>query len=224
MAVHALVTSIRTGPEPTVLALLDSLDEELANLVGGGLGVAVLAHDDVSQLGLVPISHVVLLLLITLVVVVAGVGVQALLLALHADGRVVGELAFFALVAGALFEELTQDRLGVDAKGHLLDLDRLEEFGSLALGGLGGLLLLLAEGLFGVLFLLLRRLGGVVRGLHGFDLALGGTTLFVLHTERLVDGDLGRLGLVSLLGRHGGGCVESGAGERKYIRCRRAYE
>lgn len=111
------------------------------------------------------------------------------------------ELALPALFTSALFEKLTQHCFGIDTERHFLDLDGLEEFGGFAFGGFGGQLFLFALQLFGFLFPLV---GGEVGG--GGDLldgALGGTTLFVLHAERLVDGDLFG-GVVLLFGRHGG--------------------
>lgn len=49
MLIHALVASIRTSPEPTVLSVLDGIDEELADFVRGGLGIAMLARDNLPQ-------------------------------------------------------------------------------------------------------------------------------------------------------------------------------
>lgn len=78
MLVHALVTAIRTSPEPTILSILDSLDEELAHLVGCRLGVTVLGHDDIAQLFLVPISHIILLplLILLLLLQLPRIGIQ----------------------------------------------------------------------------------------------------------------------------------------------------
>ena len=46
--VHALISTIRACPEPSVFAILDSLNEELANLVGCGLRIAMLVEHDLS--------------------------------------------------------------------------------------------------------------------------------------------------------------------------------
>lgn len=91
MLVHALVASIRTCPEPTVLLVLDRLDEELAHLVGCCLGVAVLAEHNIPQLLFVPVVHVVLLLalLFLFLLLVSAVGVQAPLFGLALDVQVV---------------------------------------------------------------------------------------------------------------------------------------
>ena len=48
MLVHAFVAAVGTGPEPAVFALFDSGDEKFADFVGGGFGVAVFGHDDLS--------------------------------------------------------------------------------------------------------------------------------------------------------------------------------
>jgi len=156
--VHALVAAVGTGPEPTILAVLDSLDEELAHLVGRRLWVSVLGLDDIAQLLLVPVCHVVLLslLILLLLLQLSRVGVQTLLLSLDALRQVVTELALSALVTSTLFEELTEHRLGVDTEGNLLDLNGLEEFGGLSLCGFGGELFLFAGNLLGFLSLFVR--------------------------------------------------------------------
>lgn len=145
MLVHALVASIRTCPEPSVLLVLDGLDEELAHLVRCGLGVAVLAEHDIAQLLLVPIVYVVLLLalLFLFLLLVSAVGVQTPLLRLALHIEVVRKLAALALFAVALLEELAEHRLGVDTKWHLLHLDRLEQVSHLLRGVFCCLLLLL---------------------------------------------------------------------------------
>lgn len=203
MLVHALVAAIGTSPEPTILAILDSLDEELAHLVGCRLGVTVLGLDDVTQLLLVPIGHIILLplLILLLLLQLPRIGVQTLLFTLDTLTQVVRKLALPALLTSTLFEKLTQHRLGIDTERHFLDLDGLEEFGGFAFGGFGGQLFLFALQLFGFLFPLV---GGEGRGgVDLLDCALGGTTLFVLHAEGLVDGDLFG-GVVLLFGRHDG--------------------
>lgn len=48
MAIHAAIATIWTHPKPTVLAVLDSLDEVFANLVGGSPGIAVFRENDVA--------------------------------------------------------------------------------------------------------------------------------------------------------------------------------
>lgn len=207
MLVHALVASVWTCPEPTVLLVLDGLDEELAHLVCRGLRVAVLAEYDIAQLLLVPLIHVVLLLalLLFLLLLVSTVGVQAPLLRLALHVQVVGELASLALFAVALLEKLAEHGLGVDTERHLLHLDRLEEFSHLPLGVFRCLLLLLFLRLLGSLALLIWCTTGCSGGVNLLDSLLSGTTLLVLHTEGLVDGDLLHLGRLALsLGRHDG--------------------
>lgn len=49
MLVHALVAAVRAHPKPAVLAILYSIDEELADFVGCGFRVSVLAEDDLPQ-------------------------------------------------------------------------------------------------------------------------------------------------------------------------------
>jgi hypothetical protein len=138
--IHAFVPPVRTHPEPSVFLVLDGLDEVFAHLVGGCLGVAVLAHNDFSQLRLVPVIHVVLLLglFLLFLLLVSVVCVQTPLLRLALDGQIVREFALPALVAVAFLEEHAQDSLGIHAERHLLDLHRLEEVGHLPAGLLGG--------------------------------------------------------------------------------------
>lgn len=57
MLVHALISSIRTRPEPTVFTLLNCLDEEFADLVCGGLLVPLFRQYYSIQFCLVPIIH-----------------------------------------------------------------------------------------------------------------------------------------------------------------------
>ena len=69
----------------------------------------MLAQDHLSQLGLVPVVHVVLLLalLFFCLLLISAVGVQALLLGLAFDGQIVAKLALLAFFAVAFLEELT---------------------------------------------------------------------------------------------------------------------
>jgi hypothetical protein len=84
-------------------------------------------------------------------------------------------------------------------------LHRLEEIGHLLLGLLSSLLVLLLLQLLSSLALLI---GCSSRGGGGVDLLdglLGRSSLFVLHTKGLVDGDLLDLGLLALpFWRHDG--------------------
>jgi hypothetical protein len=206
--VHALVGAVGANPEPSILAVFDGFDEELADLVRRGLLVALLGENDGPQLFLVPVCrgfHLLLLLLFS-----PGIGVQTPLFDLALVLEVVGELALLALFTVALLEEDTDDSLGVDAEWDLLDLGRLvHQSLDIALGILGGLLLLLPLELLGLLALLLR---GATRFCHCAKLSnlfLSGTALLVLHAEGLVRDRLlgGRLDLFPLLRRHDGGVV-----------------
>ena len=49
MLVHALVASVRTGPEPAVFTVFDRFDEVFAYFVRGGFGVTVFAEDDFAE-------------------------------------------------------------------------------------------------------------------------------------------------------------------------------
>ena len=51
MPIHAFVATVRTRPEPAVLAVLDSCDEVFADFLGGGFGVPVFAEDDLAKFG-----------------------------------------------------------------------------------------------------------------------------------------------------------------------------
>lgn len=211
MLVHALVAAIRTSPEPTVLAILNSLDKVLAHLIGRRLGVAVLGKNNTAQLLLIPINHIILLsfLFLLLLLQLSRISVQTLLLSLDTLTQVMRKLALPPLLTSALFEKLTQHSFRVHTKGHFLDLDGLEEFGGFLLCGFGGGLFLFACSLFGgFAFLVGGQVGG---GSDLFDCALGGSSFFVLHAEGLVDGDL-LGGIILLFGRHGGrvGCGDAG--------------
>lgn len=127
MLVHALVTSIRASPEPSILLVLYSLDKVFANLVGGCTRIAVFAEDNAAQLLLVPILHLVgLFRAVCFLLRITGVGVQVLLGGLALNVGVVTKLALAALFATAFLEKETQYSLWVDTKGYLLSLDGLE--------------------------------------------------------------------------------------------------
>ena len=49
MLVHALIASVRTGPEPAVFPVLDCFDEVFADFVSRGFGIAVFAYDDLAE-------------------------------------------------------------------------------------------------------------------------------------------------------------------------------
>ncbi len=209
MLVHALVATVGANPEPTVFAVFDGRDKELADLVCGTLLVALLGQDNGPQLFLVPVCRRLLLLGFLFVFSLVCVKVLLLRLALHR--QVVSKLALFALFAVALPPEDTDDGLGVDTKGYLLDLRRTgEEESSLPLGVFGGLLVALALELLGFLLLLLDRAAAleIARHLSNLPLRLG--TFLVLHAKGTVLHNLGGRGLVLgggllvFLGRHAG--------------------
>ena len=165
MLILAGVTSIGTDPEPTVLLVLDRLDEELADLISSRLRVSVLAEDDVAQFLFIPVVHRILLLVLFFRGLhVSGIGVQILLSSLALHIRIVTELALLSLFTIALLEEDTQNGLGVHTKGNLLHLHRLEQLGRLLLRLIGGLLLSLTTGLLGLFPL---HISGFVRLLLG---------------------------------------------------------
>lgn len=180
MLVHALITSIRTSPEPAILLVLHSLDKELADLLGGRSGVAVLAEHNAAQLLLVPVFHLVgLLRLLRCLLIITRIGIQILLGGLALDIHVMTELALAALFAATLLVEETQHGLRIDTEGHFLYLYRLVQVCSLPLGVLGGLLLCLTLELLSSFPLVI---GGFVRGrlrLELLNLFLGGTTFFL---------------------------------------------
>lgn len=57
MLVHALIASVRTRPEPAVLAHLDRFDEVFAYFIGGGFGIAVFAENDFAEFGCVALCQ-----------------------------------------------------------------------------------------------------------------------------------------------------------------------
>lgn len=177
MLIHALITAIRTSPEPTILLVLDRLDKVLADLVGGCAWVSVLAHHDTAQLLLVPVVHGIGLpgFLFRL----TGVSVEILLRGLALNVHIVTELALAALLTTTLLVEHTQHGLGVNTERHLLDLDGLEELCCLLLGQLSGLLLGLTLGLLGCLLLFVGILVGCGLRIQLGNLFLGGSSFFL---------------------------------------------
>lgn len=166
MLVHALVTSIRTSPEPTVLLVLDSLDEVLADLIRSRARVTVLAEDDLAQLLLIPVVNRILLLRLFLGRLhVSGIGVEILLGRLALNTRVVTELALATLLTVTLLVENAKHSLRIHTEGNLLNLHGLEQLQGLLLGLLGGLLLGLSAGLLGFLLLCIGVLVGCRLGL-----------------------------------------------------------
>lgn len=200
MLILALITSIRTDPEPAVLSVLNGLDKELAHLIRRRLLVTLLAQYHSRQLLGVPVRARLGLLLLLLLLPVIGIQVPLLRLALN--GQIVAKLALLSLFAVALLEEDAHDRLGVHAKGHLLDLRWLRYEGlHLALGCLGGELVALALGLLGRLLLFFGAAAGLHLRVQLGDLLLGLRALLVLHAECAVLDELGGRRLVLAAGR-----------------------
>lgn len=206
MFVFAVIAAVWTHPEPTVFAVLDSLDEEFAHLVGGGLLITLLGQNDTSELLLVPVIRSLLLLLFLLFC--STIRVQIDLLGLALDREIMGELALLALLTVTLFVEDTDNGLGVDAEGNFLDLRGPgQQFGVLPFGILGGLLLTGLGFLLGLFALFFGSAGGGCVDL--LDLFLRRGTLLVFHAKSLVGDDLRSLrllglGVFLLLRRHGG--------------------
>lgn len=183
MLVHALITSIRASPEPAILLVLDRLDKVLADLIGGGTRITVLAEHDAAQLLLIPIIHSIGLLLLFLGFFgITRVGVQILLGRLPLNVQVMAELALATLVATALLVEDTQNSLRVHAERNLLYLYGLEQVCRLSLRILGGLLLGLTLRLLGFFPLGVGRFVGCGLCLQLLDLLLGSTTFFLLSS------------------------------------------
>ena len=180
MLVHALVTSIGTSPEPSILLVLHSIDEIFANLLGGRSGVSVLAENHLAKFLFIPIIHGILLLRLLLrLLIIPGIGVKILLGSLALGVQVVAELALATLFAVSLFVENTDDGLRVDTERNLLDLDGLEEFHGLLLGIFCGLLVGFTASLLGFFSLRIGCFAVGVLGLHLGDLPLGLGTFFL---------------------------------------------
>lgn len=161
------------------------------------------AEDDVSKFLLVPIFHIVLLFFLLLLF--SSVLVQVLLGHFLADFEVMAKLALPSFVTVTLLEKLTQHSLWIDAKGDFLDLDGLEEFGSLGLCLLGGRFFFRSLFLLSLFSLLFGGLVGFCLSLELGDLSLCGAAFFVFHAKGFVlDGGFGLFGLVGAfhLGRH----------------------
>lgn len=180
MLVHALVTTIGTSPEPSVLLVLHSVDEVLANLFGRRTRVAVLAENHLAEFFFIPIIHSILLLpCFFLLLLVPGIGVQVLLGRLALGVQVMTELALAALFTVALLVENTDNCLGIDTKRNLLDLDGLEQLCGFLLGLLRSLLFRRNTSLLGFLSPCIRSFVGLILDLHLGDLSLGLSTFFL---------------------------------------------
>lgn len=188
MLVHALITTIRTNPEPTILLVLHSLNKEFADLVGSRPWVSMFAQHDTAQLLLVPLIHSISLLSVLLAFPgITRVGVQILLGRLALNVQVMTELALATLLTTTLFVELAQNSLRVDTKWNFLHLDRLEQLCSLLLSCLGSLLFELTLGLLSGSFLLFGVLVGCGLRVQLGNLSLGGSSFFLFGVVLVID-------------------------------------
>jgi len=80
--------------------------------------------DDIAEFLFIPVFHIVLLLLLSLLF--PSVLIQILLSHLLDHFEVMAEFAFPSLVAVPLFEELAENSFWIDAEGDFLYLDWLE--------------------------------------------------------------------------------------------------
>lgn len=206
MLVHAFVATVGAYPEPTVFAVLDSCDEELADFVCCCSLVALFGQDDGSELFFVPIRGSFSLLLLLLFL--ASVCVEVLLLCLALNGQVVCKLAFATLLTVSLLEEDAYNRFRVNTKGNLLNLHRaVQKFCHFTLRRFSGSLLLLPCQLICLLALFFGASTVLQVRSHLGNLLLRGSTLLVLHTKGSVFHNLGGRRLLAattlvLLWRH----------------------
>jgi len=89
------------------------------------------------------------------------------------------------LLTSAMLEKLTENSLGIDAKGNLLDDGVFHRQRSFFSSHLGGQLLALPLSLFGFLALLLGGFGAGRLGLDLFDLFLGDSSFFLHFGEKV---------------------------------------
>lgn len=89
MLIHALVTAVWTLPEPTIFAILDRIDEVLADFIGRCLWIAVLRFDDISQFLFIPVVHRIFLLLAFAILTIPVVSVEILFLRFPLNRKVV---------------------------------------------------------------------------------------------------------------------------------------
>lgn len=180
MLVHALITTIRTDPEPTILLVLHSLNKEFADFFGSRPWISMFAQHDTAQLLFVPLIHSISLLSVLLAFLsITRVSVQILLRRLALNVQVMTELALATLLTATLLVELAQNSLWVDAKWNLLYLDRLEQLCGFFLGSFGSLLFELTLGLLSGSFLLFRVLVGCGLRVQLGNLSLGGSSFFL---------------------------------------------
>lgn len=189
MLIHALITSIGAGPEPAILLVLDGLNKVLANLLGCRTGISVLAENNLAQLLLVPVvDGIRLLRLLLRSLNIPGIGVEVLLGGFPLDVRIVTELALPALLAMALLIVDAENRLGIHAKGNLLDLHGLEQLCRFLGGLFCSLLLARLTGLLSLLSLGVWRLAGGCLALELGDLLLCLRSFFLYEIPLVIRG------------------------------------
>ena len=169
----------------------------------------MLTHYHTPQLGLIPVRHIILLLILLLgpfgLLPIPRILIQIPLFRLPLYVQIMTEFTLLPLLARPLLIKLTQHGLRIHPERHLLHLHRLEQVRRLLLRQFRGLLLLPFLLLLGFFTFLIGGLVG--RGLRFdlLDLFLRGAALFVFHAERLVHRGLFRLVFFFFLGRHRGG-------------------
>lgn len=134
MSIHALITTIRTRPEPTIFLILHRLNEIFTHFVGRRLRIPVFTQHHISQFRLIPLINRIFLLAISSSLRISRIRVQIPLGRFPFHAKIVAEFTLFALVAVSLFIELAYDGFGIHTKGHFLYLDGLEEFGGILSG------------------------------------------------------------------------------------------
>lgn len=134
MSIHALISTIRTRPEPTIFLILNRLNEIFAHFISRRLRITMFTQHHISQFRLIPLINRILFFAISSGLRISRVRVQIPLRRFSLDTQVVAEFTLFALVAVSLFIELADHSLWVDAKRYLLYLNGLEEFCGVAFG------------------------------------------------------------------------------------------
>lgn len=128
MSIHALITTIRTRPEPSIFLILNRFNKVFAHFISRRLRIPMFTQHHISQFRLIPLINRILFFAISSSLRISRVRVQIPLHRFPLDTQVVAEFTFFALVAVSLFIKLTDHSLWIHAKRYLLYLNRLEEF------------------------------------------------------------------------------------------------
>jgi hypothetical protein len=187
MSIHALITTIRTSPEPTIFLILNRLNEIFAHFVGSRLRIPMFTQHHISQLGLIPLVNRILFFAISSIIRISRIRVQIPLGRFSLDTQVVTEFALFALVAVSLFVELAYHSLWVNAKGNFLYLDGLEEFCSILFGLFFGGLFGGTTGFFGFFLFLVGVFVGFCLCFELSYLSAGASSFFLSFRVRIVE-------------------------------------